>query len=267
MDANTTPPTDEPILRQVGELVFWTLVSSVLATLSLIYAAGWITSSSAQAIYLMTTIWVPLTVVRFLRLRSRLLGGSNSVWLADVAEGLVGVVGLGAMVVLLAALYGAAAVDVLGIRSPVIWVGAGSAAVVLAFATAVWAKRRGWWLVEERDAPGTTITMGFLVLGFPMMLGMFGWIGATTALMLVERFAKNSEPLRRFLFSNMLAGIVLSATGVLILAGALHSIRKWRARPLHEPNYLQSLWAVRFAIIFLHLSAMLLIVISGGMPL
>ncbi len=143
MGANTTPPTEESILGQVGELVFWTLVSGVLATLSLACAGGWMTSSSAQVFYIMTAFWVPLTFARYFRLRSRLLGGSGTEWIANITEGLVGVAGLGAMVVFLAALYGAAFADVLGIRSTALWVGAGSAVVVLAFAAAVWAKRRG----------------------------------------------------------------------------------------------------------------------------
>ena len=248
MELNTTPPTEPSVLGEVGELMFWTLVSGVLATLSLLYVAGWIVSSSAQGIYLITAFWVPLTIARYLRIRSRLLGGSKSELIADVAEGLIGVVVLGALVVFLVMLYGAATADVLGIHSPVLLVGAGAAAVVLAFAAAVWAKRSG-------------------SLGFPLMLGLFGYVGAVTLLMLVELFAGNSERLRQLFSGNMLAGTALAAAVVLILSVALHAIRRLRAQPPHEPNYLQSLLTVGFGIIFLHISTMLLIWLIGRTPL
>jgi len=267
MELNTTPPTEPSVLGEVGELMFWTLVSGVLATLSLLYVAGWIVSSSAQGIYLITAFWVPLTIARYLRIRSRLLGGSKSELIADVAEGLIGVVVLGALVVFLVMLYGAATADVLGIHSPVLLVGAGAAAVVLAFAAAVWAKRSGWRLIAEHDAPGAIINTGFLVLGFPLMLGLFGYVGAVTLLMLVELFAGNSERLRQLFSGNMLAGTALAAAVVLILSVALHAIRRLRAQPLHEPNYLQSLLTVGFGIIFLHISTMLLIWLIGRTPL
>lgn len=266
MDTNMTPPTAGSILGQVGELIFWTLVSGVLITLSLIFAAGWMTSSNARAIYLITALWVPLSAARYFRLRSRILGGAKSELIANVTEGVVGVVGLGAVVVFLAALYGAATADVLGIRSPVFWVGAGTAAVVLAFAVAVWAKRRGWRLVAEHDAPGVTISTGFLILAFPMMLGLFAFAAETLTLMAMERLGTNTEPLRRLLTDNgMIVGIGLYSVLILLLAGLLHAVWK-RRRPARQASYFWSVMVVGFGILTAQLILMPLIAFTGGMP-
>ena len=266
MDTNATPTAEQGLLSEVGELIFRTLVSGVLATLSLGHAVGWMTSSEAQAIYFITAFWVPLTVARYLRLRSRLLGNSKSEWIANVTDGLVGVVLLGAIVVFLAALYGAATADVLGIRSTVIWVGSGVAAVVLAFAAAGLAKRRGWRLVAEHDEPGATFNTFFLILSFPMMLGLFAFAAEIVTMMVMERLGVDTEPLRRILNDNgVIVGIGIFSVAILMVAGLLHAVSK-RRLPGREANYVCSVMVVGFGILTVEIILMALIAFTGGVP-
>lgn len=190
---------------------------------------------------------------------------SASMAVASIFVGLVAIIIIGWLVVFLARLYGAATQDALGIQSNFVALGAGAAAIILAFAAAVLARRSGWRVIADHDAPGAPIMTGFVFLVVPLMLGFFGFVASTTALILLERFA-DAEPMQQLFRDNMPAGIALAATGVAVLSGALHAFRKSRTEPPQEPIFLQSLLAVGMALMILQAGTIVLISFTGGMP-